>query len=64
METIEKTLGLARSMTYNKTKPVIKLVRKIYRSAVSPDRKEKEQIEKNLDRDTVLGKWFIKMNPQ
>lgn len=64
LTTIEKTLGLARSMTYNKIKSVIKLVRKTYHSAVSPDRKEKELIEKNIKRDSVLEKWFIKLTPQ
>lgn len=63
METIEKTLGLARSMTYKSIKPTVQLVKKIYKRGVSLSKKEMEKIEAKLERKVGLEKWFITISP-
>jgi transposase len=63
LETIEKTLGLARSMTYKSIKPSVQLVKKIYKSGVSLTKKEMEKIEAKLERKEGLEKWFVTISP-
>jgi transposase len=60
---IEKTLGLARSMTYKSIKPSVRLIKKIYKSGVSIGKKEMLAIEKKLIRKDGLEKWFITISP-
>ncbi len=61
--TIEKTLGLARSMTYKSIKPTVRLIKKVYKSGISIARKEMEAIEQKLVRKEGLEKWFITIYP-
>lgn len=59
LETVQKTLGLARSMTFKSIKPSVKLVRKIYKSGVTLTKQEMEKIEENISREDGLEKWFF-----
>ena len=61
---IEKAVGLARSMTYAGVKPVVKLVRKVYQSGVKVASDEMKSIEGKLKRKAGLEKWFIKITPE
>ncbi len=61
---IAKAVGLARSMTYAGVKPVVKLVRKVYRSGVKVAKFDMEKIEGHLQRKAGLEKWFIKITPK
>jgi transposase len=61
---VEKVLGLARSMRYAGIKPVVKLVRKVYRSGVKVIKSEMEEIESSLQRNPRLKKWFVKISPE
>lgn len=63
LTTIEKAVGLARSMTYAGIKPKVRLVKKIYQSGVKLTKKEMLKLEKRLLRKTELEKWFIKITP-
>lgn len=61
---VEKVLGLARSMTYAGVRPVVKLVRKCYPSGVNVPKSDMEKIELNLQRKEGLEKWFINITPK
>ena len=63
LESIEKTLGLARSMTYRGIKPRVNLVRKVYRNGIRLTKKAMKPIEEKLDRLKALEKWFITIRP-
>lgn len=64
LNSVEKTLGLARSMTYNKIRPVVNLVEKVYHSGVKIAKKAMSGIEAQLSRKEGLEKWFITIAPQ
>lgn len=63
LETAEKALGLARSMTYKSIKPSVKMVRKVYKSGVSIAKHKMGKIEDKLVRKEGLDKWFITICP-
>ncbi len=64
IDSVQKTLGLARSMTYRGIKPSVRKVAKVYRAGVSEAKKAMREIEKRLDRKTGLKSWFITIVPQ
>lgn len=64
LESIEKAVGLARSMTYAGVNPVVKLVRKVYKNGVKVAKCDMEKIEEKLQRKARLEKWFIKITPE
>jgi transposase len=65
LTSIEKTLGLSRTMTYAGVLPsTVKLIRKKYRKGVRLTKKQMVRIEKRIIRLTGLEKWFIKISPQ
>jgi hypothetical protein len=51
LSSVEKVLGLARSMKYAGIKPVVKLVRKVYRNGVTVIKSEMKKIESSLRRN-------------
>lgn len=64
LTSIEKALGLARTMTYNKIIPsTVKLVKRIYKKGVSLTKKQMKTIERRLNRLKGLEKWFIEISP-
>ena len=64
LETVEKTLGLARTMTYRHRHPVVRLVRKAYKAGITLSDKAMAALETRLQRDPSLGSWFITIAPQ
>lgn len=64
LSTVQKALGLARTMTYKAVRPVVRLVKKIYKTGVKLDAMEKKALEDQLERDDKLPWWFIKITPQ
>jgi len=60
---VEKILGLARSMTYDGIKPVVRLVRKVYHSGVTVAKSEMLDLERTFSRKHGLEKWFIHLKP-
>ena len=64
IDTIEKALGLARSMTYRGVEPTVRMVTKIYRKGITVAKKIMKGIEDRLERTEVLESWFIKIVPQ
>jgi len=63
LSSIEKTLGLARTMAYRGIKPRVKLIRKNYKKGVRLTKKAMESIEEKIDRFKGLEKWFITIKP-
>ena len=65
LTSVEKVLGLARTMTYRRVVPAtVKLVRKVYQKRVRLTKKQMAPIEKRLRRLQDLEKWFITITPE
>jgi len=65
LTSVEKVLGLARTMTYSGVVPAtVKLVRKVYQKGVRLTKKQMTPIEKRLRRLKNLEKWFITITPE
>lgn len=64
IDSTQKALGLARSMTYRGIKPTVRKVTRTYRKGISVAKKAMREIEKRLDRKPELESWFIKIVPQ
>ena len=65
LTSIEKVLGLARTMTYREVVPTtVKLVGKVYKQGVRLTKKQMMPIEKRLRRLKNLEKWFITITPE
>ena len=56
---IEKVLGLARTMTYNKKRPIVKVVKGIYKKGVKLSKKAHEGLETLIERVSGLEKWAV-----
>jgi len=63
LTTIEKAIGLARSMTDAGINPKVRLIRKVYQSGITLAKKEMLKLEKRLCRKISLEKWFITITP-
>lgn len=55
----EKVLGLARSMTYNGVNPKVEVVEGIYPTGVKLDKREMASYEEKIVRLPDLEKWFV-----
>jgi len=64
IDSVDKALGLARSMTYRGIKPTVRKVTKTYRKGISVAKKVMRDIEARLERTADLEAWFIKIVPQ
>jgi hypothetical protein len=64
IDTVDKALGLARSMTYRGLKPTVRKVTQAYRKGISVANSAMRDIEARLDRTEGLESWFIKIVPQ
>ena len=64
IDSVDKALGLARSMTYRGIKPSVRKVAKRYRKGISVAKKAMRDIEARLERPEGLEDWFIKIVPQ
>lgn len=63
LDSVEKALGLARSMTYKGIKPTVRKVRRMYRQGISVAKKAMKDIEQRLERAVGLEPWFINIAP-
>ena len=64
IDSINKALGLARSMTFRGVKPTVRKVSKLYRKGISVAKKAMRNIEARLERALGFEDWFIKIVPQ
>lgn len=60
----ETMLEWAGSMTWKGLKPVIKISKKIYEKGISLTKSAMRSVEKFLERNPLLPKWDILINPQ
>ncbi|WP_430755246.1 ISAzo13 family transposase [Magnetovirga frankeli] len=63
LETVKKTLGLARSMTYKGIRPVVRKVTRTYESGVTLSKQAMLDVEQRLERKSGLEPWFISIQP-
>jgi len=63
IDSVDKALGLARSMTYRGIKPTVRKITKTYRKGIFVAKKIMQDIEARLERTTDLEPWFIKIVP-
>jgi hypothetical protein len=59
LDSRELVLGFARTMTWNGKHPTTELVHAVYKKGVRLSVAEMNAVEKNVDRDANLGKWFL-----
>ena len=64
IDSVEKALGLARSMSYRGTRPTVRKVSKMYRKGISVAKQAMQEIETRLERMEGLEDWFIKIDPE
>jgi hypothetical protein len=65
IDSVQKALGFARSMTYRKARPVVvKMIKKAYRSGVTINKKAMLAIEEEMVREEGLESWSIHISPQ
>jgi len=63
INSVEKAMGLARSMTYSGIHPIVQLVKDTYQKGVKVAKDEMKSIEAGIERKTGLEKWFFKITP-
>lgn len=63
LTSVQKTLGMARSMTYRGIRPVVRKVTKTYKAGVTLSKKAMREIEQRLERKAGLESWFITISP-
>ena len=63
LDSVEKTLGLARSMAYKGIHPVVRKVKKSYKAGVSLSKQAMRELEKRFDRKPDLESGVVTINP-
>lgn len=56
-------LEWAKSMTWKGLSPVVEISRKIYKKGISLSKSAMKKVERWLERDEILSKWDIMINP-
>ena len=59
LDSVEKIIGLARTMKYNGKTPIVKLVRGAYEKGVKLTQKAMQQLEKLIERVKGIEKWAV-----
>jgi hypothetical protein len=60
---VETMLAWAQSMTWKGLHPTIKLNQKIYQKGISLTKQEMQKVEQRLERNPLLSKWDIFIQP-
>ena len=63
LETVETVLNFAKTMTWKGKNPVVKLVKKTYKTGVSLKKEVMANYEKVIERLEGLEKYFVKIRP-
>lgn len=64
IDTVDKALGLARTMTYRGIKPTVRKVIRSYKTGKSLNKEMMKKVEARLDRQPGLENWFLTIVPQ
>ncbi|MCP4755308.1 MAG: ISAzo13 family transposase, partial [Proteobacteria bacterium] len=59
LDSVEKVLGLARTMTYNGVEPFVHLVKGMYETGVKLTKKTMKKYEDVVQRMPNLEKWAV-----
>jgi len=59
LDSVDKVLGLCRTMTWNGNNPAVKLVNKVYETGVKLTKKAMNELEKVLIRKPGIEKWAV-----
>jgi transposase len=59
LDSVEKVLGLARTMTWKGISPIVNLVKNCYETGVTLTKKTMEQYERMIERLPTLEKWCV-----
>ncbi|BBO83779.1 hypothetical protein DSCO28_66870 [Desulfosarcina ovata subsp. sediminis] len=59
----EAMLEWAKSMTWKGINPIVKFSQKVYRKGISLSKKAMRKVEARLQRNPLLPKWDIRINP-
>ena len=61
LDSVEKALGLARTMKWNGNNPVVKLIKGTYEKGVKLTQKAMRKIEKKIERIAGIEKWAVEI---
>ena len=61
LDSVKKTIGLAKTMKYNGKKPVVRLISKAYEKGIKLTKDAMQQIEKVIDRVQGIEKWAVEI---
>ena len=59
LDSVEKVIGLAKTMKYNGKNPVVKLIFGTYEKGIKLAQKAMQQVEKMIERVTGIEKWAV-----
>jgi transposase len=59
LDSVEKIVGLARTMKYNDINPVVKLIDRTYEKGIKLTKKAMKQLENMIDRVQGIEKWAV-----
>jgi transposase len=63
LDSIETVLAYAQTMTWKGMEPVVELVTTTYKTGVKLTQQAMNKVEKQLQRQPGLGKWFVDIYP-
>ena len=64
LNSIEKAVGWAATMTWKGTAPIVKFIDKVYKKGVKLNKKEMEKYNERLNRSVDLPKYDVRIEPQ
>jgi len=64
LDSIDKAIEWAKTMTWKGTRPVVDLVETVYEHGVKVSGKELEEYEQRFERSETLPKWSVTIEPQ
>jgi hypothetical protein len=64
LDSLQGALDFIETMTWRGVHPVVMAATKVYRTGVSLTQAAMTLLEQGLDRDPILGKWFVTIAPQ
>lgn len=59
LDSVDKVLGLARTMTWNGATPIVKMIEKTYKKGITLTKKAMDKIERVLLRIPGIEKWAV-----
>ena len=59
LDSVEKAIGFARSMTWNGINPIVELIERTYEKGVKLTKQAMKEVEKKINRITGIEKWAV-----